>query len=90
MHYVNVDRGIEHMLGWGQRIATRTSVESPFGCGPWKKHCEAIKQNESEVSSGMLLVSGHFFILQTYVNRLVKPDTCDPVQYLHNKLIRSF
>ena len=25
---VDVDRGTGHMLGWGQRIATRTGVES--------------------------------------------------------------
>ncbi len=29
MRGVYVDRGTQHMLGWGQRIATRTGVESP-------------------------------------------------------------
>ena len=28
---VHVDRGIEHMQGWGQRIATRTGVEQSSG-----------------------------------------------------------
>ncbi len=31
LHGVTVDRGTGHMLGWGQRIATRTSVESSSG-----------------------------------------------------------
>ncbi len=37
MRDVHVERSTEHMLGWCQRIATRTSVESPSGCGSWKK-----------------------------------------------------
>ena len=28
---VHVDRGTEHILGWGQRTATQTGVESPPG-----------------------------------------------------------
>ena len=31
MRGVHVDRGTQHMLDWGQRIATRTGVESPSG-----------------------------------------------------------
>ena len=37
--------------------------------------CEVITQNELEVGSDMLLVS-NYFILQTYINRILKPDNC--------------
>ncbi len=36
MYGVHVDRGTEPMLGWGQRIATRTGVESPSEDTLWK------------------------------------------------------
>ncbi len=38
--------------------------------------CEPIKQNESEVDSDMILVSGYFCTSNTYQYSL-KPDTCE-------------
>ncbi len=61
MRDVQVDRGTEHMLGWGQRIATRTGVESPSGS--WKKDDDLLQNNKKKlwvnVRGELLLVVTH-------------------------------